>query len=71
MERLRFDVFGRRIDVQATSEGWSAYVLGNDGKSRPANIAIPPGLNADGIAQYLDDLFHEAATPERPKVRLL
>ena len=71
MERLRFDVFGRRIDVEATSEGWSAYLPGNDGKRRPANIVIPSGLTGDGIAQYLDDLFHEAATPERPKVRLL
>ena len=71
MERLRFDVFGRRIDVEATSGGWSAYLPGNDGKRRAANIVIPSGLDAHGIAQYLDDLFHEAATPERPKVRLL
>jgi hypothetical protein len=71
MVRLRFDVFGHRIDVEATSEGWTAYVPGNDGKRRPANIAIPAGQDADGVAQYLDDLFHEAATPERPNVRLL
>jgi hypothetical protein len=44
---------------------------GGDGKRRPANIVIPSGLDAHGVAQYLDDLFHEAATPERPKVRLL
>ena len=71
MQRLRFDVFGRRIDVEATSDGWAAYVPGNDGKRRPAGFAIPSELAADAIAQYLDDLFHEGATVMHPSVRLL
>lgn len=37
--------------------------LGTDGKHRPANIVIPSDLDVDGIAQYLDNLFHEVATP--------
>lgn len=69
--RLRFDVFGRRIDVERTAHGWEAFVPGTDGKRRRAQIAIPPELGAAEIGQYLGDLFHEGASPERPTVRLL
>ena len=70
-ENLRFDVFGRRIDVERTAEGWAAFVPGTDGKRRPAQIAIPSDLKADEIGQYLGDLFHESATPKHPAVRVL
>jgi hypothetical protein len=70
-ETLRFDVFGRRIDVERTMEGWAAFVPGDEGKRRPAQIAIPSELNADEIGQYLGDLFHEAATSKHPTVREL
>lgn len=70
-ERLRFNVFGRRIDVERTEEGWAAYVPGEDGKRRPAQIAIPADYDAEEIGRYLGDLFHEAASPAHPTVRLL
>ena len=70
-ERLRFDVFGRRIDVARTSDGWAAYFPGNDGKRRAANVPIPRELGADEIGRYLGDVFHESATPRHPNVRLL
>lgn len=69
--RLLFDVFGRRVIVEATSQGWAAFYSGNDGKRRPANIAIPAHLARQDIAQYLDDLFHESATARHPTVRIL
>jgi hypothetical protein len=70
-QRLKFDVFGRLIEVEAAPEGWMAFLPGNEGKRRPANIPIPPNLDAAGIARYFDDLFHESATPENPRVRVL
>jgi hypothetical protein len=70
-ERLCFDVFGRRIDVERDAEGWVAFVPGTDGKRRPAKIAIPPEFNADEVGRYLSDLFHESASPKHPTVRLL
>ena len=54
-ERLRFDVFGRRIDVERKDGQWVPYIPGADGKRRPANIPIPSDLDASGIAQYFDD----------------
>ena len=70
-ERLRFDVFGRRIDVERTEQGWAAFVPGSDGKRRPANISIPSDLNADGVGRYLGDVYHESASPKHPTVRML
>ena len=70
-ERLYFDVFGRRIDVERSESGWVAFVPGTDGKRRPAQFAIPSELKAEEIGRYLDDLFHEAASPGQPTVRQL
>ena len=70
-QRLRFDVFGHHIMVEATPAGWATFLPANDGKRRPANIPIPAHLDVQGIAQYLDDLFHESATAENPTVRIL
>ena len=69
--RLRFEVFGRRIDVERKDGKWLAYLPGSDGKRRPANIPISAELDAKGIAQYFDDLFHESASAKYPHVRLL
>jgi hypothetical protein len=70
-EVLRFDVFGHRIDVLRTDEGWRAVFPGGEGKARPANITIPSELGSGEIAQYLADLYHESASPRHPTVRLL
>lgn len=71
MQRLRFDVFGRDIIVESTHSGWKAYFAGSDGKRRPADFPIPEHLSAEDIAGYLDDLFHENATADKPVVRPL
>lgn len=69
MTRLRFDVFGREIAVERTPNGWRALLVGSEGKSRPAGFEIPPTLSEAELLGYLDDLFHEYATAERPAVR--
>jgi len=33
------------------------------------NIVVPDFIGENEIAQYLDDLFHESATPAHPCVR--
>jgi hypothetical protein len=67
--RLRFDVFGRRVDVVRRGDGWTAFYPGTDGKRRAArDITIPPDVDAAALQQYLDDLRHEWATPEHPAV---
>jgi len=50
--RLIFNVFGRRLMVETAAGGWTAYFMGNEGKLRPADIAIPPQLDAEAISRY-------------------
>ena len=63
MREFRFNVFGRLIAIVATAEGWAAYVLGPEGKRRPAEFVVPHFVGEEGLQQYLADLFHECATP--------
>lgn len=70
-ELLRFEVFGRRIDVERKGAEWVAYLPGADGKRRLANIPIPSELDARGVARYLDDLFHESASDKYASVTRL
>lgn len=64
----RFDVFGRIIGVVFKNGAWVAYHIGQEGKRRRADFEIPPFVTPDELLQYLDDLFHENASPVRPCV---
>jgi hypothetical protein len=67
-EEYLFNVFGRIIAVARNSDAWVALRLGEEGKRRRAEFEIPSFIAAEELAQYLDDLFHEDATPSRPCV---
>lgn len=70
MKSLKFDVFGRLLQVVATESGWQAFYAGDDGKRRPArDIVIPDGLEESDIERYLDDLCHEWASDKNNRVR--
>jgi hypothetical protein len=70
MNTLRFDVFGRKVLVVASSNGWVTFYVGTEGKRRSApDIVIPPDLPESEISQYLDDLCHEWATDQHPHVK--
>lgn len=69
--KLRFNVFGRLLLVEAGTDGWKAFYMGADGKRRVADFSIPEFLREDELAQYLDDLFHEYAMPWNRDVRQL
>jgi len=71
MAEHRFDVFGRRIAIRSTADGWEAFALGDDGKRRPAGFVVPDFIAADELAQYLADLFHESAKPWNDRVTRL
>ncbi len=65
---VKLDVFGRHLVVEWIDENWRTYQLGGDGKRAPVNVSIPSSLTEDDLAQFFDDIYHEAATPERPAV---
>jgi hypothetical protein len=42
MKSLKFNVFGRRVLVVSSEDGWQAFYLGTEGKRRPAiDIVVP------------------------------
>lgn len=72
MKSLKFNVFGRRVLVVSSEDGWQAFYFGEEGKRRPAiDIVVPSDLEAAAIEQYLDDLCHEWATERHPNVERL
>ncbi|MFH2134830.1 MAG: hypothetical protein ABII81_06570 [Pseudomonadota bacterium] len=60
---LRFNIFGMLIAVVGEPGKWSAFLLGADGKRRPADFIVPNELAEDELCGYLADLMHESATP--------
>ena len=63
MQAHRFNVFGRIYLIQREGAGWKAYAAGDDGKQRDAGFIVPDFIEENELAQYLEDLFHENATP--------
>jgi hypothetical protein len=61
--RYLFNVFGRIIAVERVGDVWAAYLTGNEGKRRSAELAIPSDVPHAELAQYLHDIYHESATP--------
>ena len=68
MPGYRFNVFGRIIAVERGGS-WRAFAVGADGKRSAADFVIPDFIEADELAQYLFDLFHESATPRNSDVK--
>jgi hypothetical protein len=66
-----FDVFGKIMIAEPSPNGWQLFVLGADGKRSPADVVIPHFVQEHELEQYLDDLFHEVATPANPCVKPL
>jgi hypothetical protein len=67
------EVYGHRVLVERTPEGWRTYAPGNDGKRQatPAQL-LPAFVVTEGeLLQYLADLWHESARPDRQTVRWL
>jgi hypothetical protein len=51
--QLKFNVFGKLMLAELSSEGWQLFALGADGKRSRANIVIPNFVQQHEIGQYL------------------
>ncbi len=65
---VQLDVFGQRMLVERHGESWRTYLIGSEGKRSLVNIAIPDSIPEAELVQYFDDIYHEAATLQRPAV---
>lgn len=70
MSTLRFDVFGRDVLLVRSASGWDAFLMGPEGKRRPAReIFVPSSIAETQLEQYLGDLCHEWASERHPVVK--
>ncbi|KQP03719.1 hypothetical protein [Pseudorhodoferax sp. Leaf265] len=69
MLSIRFSIFGRLVDIVGDGRHWRAFSANLDGKRVPADFVVPDGLAKRELLQYLEDLFHEHATPTNGDVR--
>lgn len=65
---VKLDVFGKRMLVEWFDGAWRTYLLGSDGKRSLVNVTVPATISEAELVQYFDDIYHEAATPQRPAV---
>ena len=66
---MKFNAYGRKIEVVKTSNGWEVQYIGNEGKNRTADdILIPNHLEESEIRNYLEDLLHEWANSKNNEV---
>ncbi len=64
MERLVFEVYRLFVvHAERAGDGWRLLRVGADGKRGLLDAVVPPGLAAADLAGYLDELFHELASP--------
>lgn len=69
MKNMKLNVYGKKIEVSKISGNWTVFYLGNEGKKRAAHdIVIPHELKENEIINYIEDLFHEWATPSNNKI---
>ena len=69
---MRFDIFGREVEVISRAGQWQVYYIGSEGKKRTCDdIVLPADLAAAEIPTYLADLCHEWATAEHGVVKLM
>jgi hypothetical protein len=67
---ILFDVFGRTMRAERANGRWQLFLVGAEGKKRPVpDVVVPPDLTAEELTTFLDDLFHEQASPSHPSVR--
>jgi hypothetical protein len=54
----------------STEQGWDMFILGDEGKRRLVrDLVIPAHIKDEQeLVSYLNDLYHESASPERPSV---
>lgn len=69
---MKLNVFGRYVEVVRRQDRWLVYYLGSEGKKRIAeDILIPSGVKEDNLVEYIADLCHEWASPNKSDVTVM
>ena len=65
------NAYGKRLELIKENSEWVVFSLGEGKKCREPELYIPSNLDSQGAIQFLEDLFHELATPENPNIQIL
>jgi hypothetical protein len=69
---VHFNVFGSVMSVQWKDNEWLLFKESAAGiRIRVHDIAIPADMAQSELLKYLDDMYHEYASPDFPKVVML
>ena len=68
MERHRFDVAGRLLEVRRRDDAWQCLWVGEGRLRNAEGIEVPEHVTVDQLRGHLEDLLHELATTERDAV---
>lgn len=61
---MRFNIYGRfQLDVRRENDRWEVYRLEPGKRLKLNDFVIPPTLEAEEVATFLDDIFHELSGP--------
>lgn len=59
---MKFNIYGRfQVDVRRENGSWVVYRSELGKRTRLNDVVIPPNLETQELATYLDDIFHEFA----------
>ena len=63
---MKFNLYGRKIEVIRSQGSWRVFYLGPEGKKRLAeDLLIPNHVQEEDLLRYLEDLLHEWASPKK------
>lgn len=61
---MLFSIYDRfKLEVIRKDGRWMAFRIGERLKRSEDNLVFPPDLTEDGLVTYLDDIYHELASP--------
>lgn len=61
---MLFSIYDRfKLEVIRKDGRWMAFRIGERFKRPEDNLVFPPDCSEDGLATYLDDIYHELASP--------
>jgi hypothetical protein len=68
---MKLDVFGRKLEVIKIDGHWVIYQIGEGKKTRSSDFIIPSDYTEAEAILFLEDMLHEACTPQNPKIKRL
>jgi hypothetical protein len=68
---MKIDAYGRLLEVTHENGQWVVYSLGEGKRRREVDLVIPAHLTTAEIVGYLEDLLHEVASVEHPRIKIL